>query len=117
MKVVKTVHHLMEVGSSHSFWEFTSIGNKVEQLTSTDIFEYDGEATVGSLISLLVGRVFPDADKLDQIFVVKSFHDGQLMLEGVKGSSFLLIFFDGDQPALLVFTEFDSEWKESYCAW
>ena len=49
--------------------------------------------------------------------MVEGLHDVQLVLEGVEGGCFLLVFFDGDQPSLLVFTEFDSEWMRSYCAW
>jgi hypothetical protein len=104
MKVMKSVHHLMEVGPGDSFRELASISHKVEELTSADIFEYDGEATVGSLISLLVGGVFPNADKFDQVLMVEGFHDGQLMLEGVEGGCFLLVFLDGHKSSLLVFT-------------
>ena len=48
--------------------------------------------------------------------MVKDLHDIELMLESFKGSGFLLVLFDGDKSALLIFSQFDSKLKKRYCA-
>lgn len=40
--------------------------------------------------------------------MVQLLHDAQLMLEGVEGGSFLLVFLDGDSVALLINSELHS---------
>ena len=99
----------MEVGSGNFFWEFASISNEVEELSSSNIFQNDGKATIGGLIFLLVCSVFSHTDEFNQIFVVELFHDVELMLESLQGGRFLFVFFDGHKSSRLVLSEFDSE--------
>lgn len=102
MKIVKAIHHLVEVGPGDSLGELAGVSNKVEEFSSTDVLEDDGETVVGCLIFLLVSCVFTDADQLDQILMVELLHDVELMLESLKGGGFLLILFDGHEPSLFI---------------
>ena len=83
MQVVQTVHHLMEVGPWHFFWEFAGVSHEIEEFSSSNELQHDGEAVVGGLISFFVGGIFPDTDQFDQILVIEGFHDLELVFEGV----------------------------------
>ena len=56
-----------------------------------------------------VGGVFPDCDKLDEVFVVKVFHDVEFVLKDRETGGLFFVFFDGDKIAILILTEFDSK--------
>jgi hypothetical protein len=43
-----------------------------------------------------------DSDKLDDVDMLKSFHDIQLLAKVVDSYSFWLILFDGDKIGMLV---------------
>ena len=117
MQIMKSIHHLMEVGPGNSFREFTSVGHKVKELTSAHILQHNGEAVVCALILFLVCSVISNTNQFDQILVVEDLHDIELVLESFKGRGFLLVLFDGDESALFVFSQFDSRLKKRYCAW
>lgn len=102
MHVMKAVHHLVEVGPGNLFRELTSLRNEVEELTSSNKLQHNGETVVGSFILILIGGVLSDTDKFDQIFMVKLLHDAQLMLKSIKSGSLLLVFLDGDSVALFI---------------
>ena len=107
--VIKSVHHLVEVGSSDDFREFASVGDEVEEFSSSDVFQNDSKAFVSRFILFFVGGVFPHVDKLDEVFVVKVFHDVEFVLEDRETGGLFFVFFDGDKIAVLILTEFDSE--------
>lgn len=117
MKIVKAIHHLVEIGPRDPLGEFAGVGNKVKEFSSTNVLQDDGEAVVGSLILLLVSCVFTDADEFDQILMVKLLHDVEFMLESLKSGSFLLILFDGHESSLFILAKLDSVSKKEYCAW
>ena len=60
-------------------------------------------------VLFFVCGVFSDADEFNQVFVVELLHDVKFVLKGVKSGCFFLVFLDGDQSSLFVFTEFDSK--------
>lgn len=117
MKIMKPIHHLMQIGPSHLFWELSSICNEIEQLASTHILQNNGKTAIRNFISLLISGIFSDTDKFDQILMVKLLHDTKLVLESLEGGSFLFIFFDGDESTILILAQFNSRSSESYCAW
>jgi hypothetical protein len=49
--------------------------------------------------------------------VVELLHDVELVLEGIQSGGLLLVFLDGDQSALLVFSQLDPASQTKYCAW
>ena len=48
--------------------------------------------------------------------MVELLHDAQLMLEGVEGGSFLLVFLDGDGVALFIGSQLHSRSEGMYSA-
>ena len=75
MHVVKAIHHLMEVGPGNFFWEFTSLGNKVKELPSSNKLEDNGETIVCCFIFVFIGGIFPDTEQFNQIFMLKLLHN------------------------------------------
>lgn len=61
--VIQSIHHLMEISSGYDFREFSSIGNKIEELASSDIFQNDGKTFVSRFILLFVGGILSDVNK------------------------------------------------------
>jgi hypothetical protein len=114
--VVQTVHHLVEVCSGHFLRELACFGNEIEELSSADVLQHDGETTVDRFILLLIGGVLTDADQFDQVFVVELLHDVELVLEGVQRRSFLLVLLDGHQVSVFVLPQLHSKWSNGYCA-
>lgn len=86
----------MEVGSGNEFWELAGVSDKVEELTSADVLQDDGKALVSRFILFFVGGVFPDSDKLNQVFVVKIFHDIEFVLQDRQTGGLFFVFLDGD---------------------
>lgn len=117
MQIVKSVHHLVEVGSGHFLRELASVSNEVEELSSSHVLQHNGKTIVCSLIFFLIGGVFSHADEFYQILVVQLLHDVELMLQSLEGGGFLFVLLDGDESARLVFAEFNSKWMKEYCAW
>jgi len=94
MHVIKAVHHLMEIGPCNFLGELSSFGNKIKKLTTSDIFQYNSKAIIGSLVLLLVDCILTDADKFDKIFMIQLLHDIEFVFEGIKGCGLLLILLD-----------------------
>jgi hypothetical protein len=79
--VVEAVHHLVEVGSGDEFGELACVGDEIKELSAAHVFENDGKALVSRFILFFVGGVLSYSHKLDQVLVVKVFHDTELMLQ------------------------------------
>lgn len=116
MHVMEAVHHLVEVGPGNLFRELASLCHEVEELTSSNELKHDGETAVGGFILILIGGVLSDTDQFDQVLMVELLHDAQLMLEGVEGGSFLLVFLDGDGVALFIGSQLHSRSEGMYSA-
>ena len=71
----------MEVSSGHFFWEFASLSNEIEQLSSANEFEDDSEAIVSWLIFVFVGGVLSNTDQFDQVLMIKLLHDSELVFQ------------------------------------
>lgn len=117
MKVMESIHHLMEIGPGNFFREFAGVGHKIEKFAPSDVLQYDGETAIGDFVFLLVSGVFPDTDEFDQIFVVQLLHDVEFVLESLQGGGFLFVLLDGHEPAVFVLAQLDPALKQTYCAW
>ncbi len=71
----------MEVSSGHFFWEFASLSNEIEQLSSANEFEDDSEAIVSWFIFVFVGGVLSNTDQFDQVLMIKLLHDSELVFQ------------------------------------
>lgn len=108
----------MEIGSGHNFWEFSSIGNEVEQLASAYVLQNDGKAFISRFILFFISGSFSDVNETDEVLMIKIFHNTELMLEDSEVGCFFFIFLNGYVVAIFVLSEFDSKNKlRSYWAW
>lgn len=75
MDMAEPANHLEEIGPGYLLSESTSVGNKLEDLTSRNVFKNDGEALVCCSILLFVSGLFKNVDKVDDVGVVEFLHD------------------------------------------
>ena len=105
--IVQSVHHLMEIGPGNNLREFSCVGNEIEQLTSSNVLQYNCKTFICRFILFFIGGVFSDIDQAHQVFVIQIFHNTELMLKNCEVSCFLFILFYRHLIALFVLTEFD----------
>ena len=109
--VVETIHHLVEVGPGDLFCEFSGIGDVVEELSSADVLEDDGETLVLGFVSAFVGGIFPNVDEFHEVVMVEDLHYTELVLQGVQIRSLFLISLDGHVSSIVVHSQLHSKIK------
>lgn len=100
MEVMETGHHLMEICSGDFLRELSCITDIIKELSSATVLEDDGKALVGMTIFSLISSYISDSNKLDNILLVKVFHDGKFVNEGLKVRCLSLVSLDGHKLSL-----------------
>lgn len=80
MKVIESIHHLVEICSGNFLRELSSLSHKVKEFSTANELQDDGKAGVCGLVFVLKCGVLSNGKQFDQIFMVKLLHDVEFML-------------------------------------
>ena len=80
MHIMETIHHLVEVSPGHFLRELACVCDVIEELSSTNVLENNGETLVCVFVSTFVSGIFSDINQFHEVLMVQSLHDTKLML-------------------------------------